>query len=108
MIKYLQQSFKGKSKWLLTSTAVGFFILLLILPATSAGSGSGEDGKTAEDAAQSAERGEGNVFHFTDIHFNPLYDTKKKLVSKLKDSGAGDWENIFKSSKFKKLVTDKG
>ena len=95
MIKYLQQSVKGKSKWLLTSTAVGFVMLLLILPVTSAGDDSGE-------------KKQGNVFHFTDIHFNPLYDTNIEQVSKLKNSAAGDWEDIFKRSKFKKLVTDRG
>lgn len=109
MIKYLLRSLKGKSKWLLTSTAVSFAVLLLFLPVASAGAGSSESGKTVKEAVQSTEQGEGNVLHFTDIHFNPFYDTKeKKLVSKLKDSGAGDWEKIFKTSKFKKLVTDEG
>lgn len=104
MIKYFQQSRKRKSNRLLTSTVVGFVILLFILPVTSAGDGSVESRKAAKGTAQTTGETYGNVLHFTDIHFNPFYINYKGL-KKLKETCAKGWENIFELYKKDEFVT---
>ena len=41
--------------------------------------------------------GEGKFLNFSDVHFNPFYDTM--LVSELVKAEYTEWENISRSSK---------
>ncbi len=43
------------------------------------------------------------VLSFSDLHFNPLYDTSPDLLAKLVASNASEWKSIFEGSKITAL-----
>ncbi|UWZ82185.1 metallophosphoesterase [Occallatibacter riparius] len=43
------------------------------------------------------------VLAFSDLHFNPLYDTSPELLARLVASNAGEWKSIFEGSKITAL-----
>ncbi len=105
MIKYLQQSRKGKSKRPLTSPGVGFVILVLMLTVTSTGNCCAANGDAAEGTTRTTGKTQGDVLHFTDIHFNPF---RVKKPEELKDMEAQKWKAKFERDKFDEYVTPGG
>lgn len=95
-MKYLR---KAHAKFLLTLTAIGLTILL-VMPM-----GCGEKAEKPGPKAKPALAADaiGNVPHISDIHFNPFYDTT--LVPRLITAEVNQWESIFETSKIKEFGT---